>query len=96
PLAHLEMATLLLATKEHMGAAAHARRALELDPAAARAHVLLAEALLESGDREEALAELERAQPYSPNDARAQSLRERLAESEPKRRSSWIDRLLKR
>ena len=96
PLAHLEMATLLLATHEAAGAASHARRAMELDPAAARAHVLLAEALLETGDREEAAAELERARALSPNDTRAETVRQRLEAAEPKKRSSWIDRLLKR
>ncbi len=90
------MATLLLATKAPAGAATHARRAIELDPTAGRGHALLAEALLETGDRAGAAAELERASALAPEDARVGVLRERLDAGEPKKRSSWIARLLEK
>jgi Flp pilus assembly protein TadD len=63
PLAHLEMAMLLLASKDPREAVAHARRATELDPSSPRAHEVLAETL---------------------------------REAEAKKRSSWIDKLLRR
>jgi tetratricopeptide (TPR) repeat protein len=44
PLAHLEMALLLLASKDAREAVTHARRAIELDPSSARAREVLVEA----------------------------------------------------
>lgn len=63
PLAHLEMAMLLLASNDAREAVTHAERAAALDPSSARVR--------------EVLAEAER-------------------EAEAKKRSSWIDKLLKR
>jgi tetratricopeptide (TPR) repeat protein len=63
PLAHLEMALLLLASRDAREAVTHAKRAAALDPSSARVR--------------EVLAEAER-------------------EAEAKKRSSWIDKLLKR
>jgi len=95
PLAHVEMATLLLAMKDASGSIAHARRAAELDPTATRAHVLLAEALWATGDRDAALEAVGHALAVAPNDTHAAALRDRI-EADKAKRSSWIDRLLRR
>jgi tetratricopeptide (TPR) repeat protein len=94
PAAHLEMAVLMLATKDPAGAVSHAKRATELDPAAARAHAVLAEALYETGAQDEAIVAIERAHALAPDDAHIASARARI--SAEKRRPSWVERLFKR
>jgi tetratricopeptide (TPR) repeat protein len=95
PLVHVEMALVLLATKDSAAAVTHARRAVDLDASAPRAWAVLAEALATSGNRDEAVVAVGRAHAMAPADAHMRSLRDRITRPE-QARPRWIDKLLKR
>ncbi len=74
---HLISAAVALARNDPPTAAAQARRALQFAETS-RAHLLLGRALLASGDRPQALAELEKAQSVDPADPDVEELRRAL------------------
>jgi hypothetical protein len=76
---HLMSATVALSRNDPQTAAAQARRALQFNDTP-RAHLLLGRALLASGDRAQALAELEKAQSVDPTDPDVEELRRALGE----------------
>ncbi|MBB1125372.1 tetratricopeptide repeat protein [Thiospirillum jenense] len=66
---HKEIAAAYLAEQNYIQAAAAARRALELKPNLISAHLILADALIANGQRDEALKTLQTAMRLKPNSA---------------------------
>ena len=81
--AHLELVAVALATKDHAAALAHAARATALEGETARTLAVTAAALLAAGQRDDALASVNRALVLDPADDGAASLRARILAGEP-------------